>query len=385
MDIPFIYYKHVSGRNFLGRTQDLNVFCNLLSNGENIVIYEAPKSGTGSLLEQAFINLKAGRVKTVPDVFTLTGALQLSELLSGIGDAILRNSGKNAVEYAQLVDQYLQGTHFVFDKEIFASCGKILSINRDVDENDIRAILTLPYRSARDKESKTVLILKEFHNILDIEGGERVCKLLEETFKGLTPVDRQAASYVFTGSKVNAMKEIFEHRHFFVRQVERVRLSTIDTRDLVSSAIQRFLATGKETDRDLLTGMCKIFRCNPWYFNHFCAICDSFSKGYIMEPIIVDALNAIISIHEPRFKAVMGDLTGFQKAFLKAVLDGVTRFSSSDIISQYGLHSSANVRRLKDALCKKEVLTFDAEDKAVILDPLFEYWAGKYYFGTTEK
>ena len=50
------------------------------------------------------------------------------------------------------------------------------------------------------------------------------------------------------------------------------------------------------------------------------------------------------------------------------------------LIKQYGLNSSANVRRLKDALCKKEIVTFDEDETPIVLDPLFEYWVRKEYF-----
>jgi DNA-binding IclR family transcriptional regulator len=76
----------------------------------------------------------------------------------------------------------------------------------------------------------------------------------------------------------------------------------------------------------------------------------------------------------------MNDLTTFQVQLLRAILEGHTRFSSAEVIRQYGLNSSANVRRLKDALCKKEIVTFDEDDNPLILDPLFEYWVRKYYF-----
>ena len=56
------------------------------------------------------------------------------------------------------------------------------------------------------------------------------------------------------------------------------------------------------------------------------------------------------------------------------------KFSASDVIEKYGLNSSANVRRVKDALKKKEVLTFNDKDEPVILDPLFEYWVSKMFF-----
>ena len=127
-------------------------------------------------------------------------------------------------------------------------------------------------------------------------------------------------------------------------------------------------------------GVCRLFEGQVWYINHFISICDSLSKGYIMEPVLLDSLSMLLSIHEPRFKATMYDLTGYQVSMLRAIVDGHTKFSTSEVIERYGLNSSANVRRLKDALCKKEIITFDDKDEPHLLDPLFEYWVKKHYF-----
>jgi hypothetical protein len=78
--------------------------------------------------------------------------------------------------------------------------------------------------------------------------------------------------------------------------------------------------------------------------------------------------------------SIINDLTDHQLSLLRAVLDGVIKFSASDVIEKYRLNSSANVRRVKDALKKKEVLTFNEKDEPVILDPLFEYWVSNIYF-----
>ena len=94
----------------------------------------------------------------------------------------------------------------------------------------------------------------------------------------------------------------------------------------------------------------------------------------------MDALNAILSVHEPRFNVLVNDLTDHQLSLLRAVLDGVVKFSASDVIERYRLNSSANVRRVKDALKKKEIITFNEKDEPVVIDPLFEYWVRKYYF-----
>ena len=108
------------------------------------------------------------------------------------------------------------------------------------------------------------------------------------------------------------------------------------------------------------------------------------TKGFIMEPVLVEALNTLVSIHEPRFRAVMNGLTTHQVNLLRATVDGYVRFSASEVIRAYSLNSSANVKRVKDALMKKEILTFDEEDKPSFLDPLFEYWVKKYFFEVKE-
>jgi hypothetical protein len=162
--------------------------------------------------------------------------------------------------------------------------------------------------------------------------------------------------------------------------VEHVPINPIDAKDIIDYVVKGFLVSGKVIERDLLLGVCKLFRQNIWYINHFASICDSLSKGYIMEPVLLEALDMMISIHEPRFIATMDSLTTFQLSLLKAILEGHQKFSSSEVISKYGLNSSANVLRLKNALCKKEIITFDSMDMPIVLDPLFEYWAKKYYF-----
>ena len=144
---------------------------------------------------------------------------------------------------------------------------------------------------------------------------------------------------------------------------------------------RRVLMQGLDARLHLLP---RLFRGHLWYINHFASICDGMTRGYLMEPGLVDALASLISVHEPRFVDMMSGLTTHQVNLLKATVEGVTRFSSAEVIRQYGLNSSANVKRVKDALMKKEVLEFDEDDKPTIIDPLFEYWVKKYYFEMKE-
>lgn len=375
-----MYSKYVTGKGNIGRKTEARAIANLLGQGENIVIYEAPKTGKTSLVQQAFFNMKSSGADFVSAGVSLLNVRTLRDLATRLGSEVLHAAYGSPQDYTPIVEALLPGTHFVFDPQRYADCGEILSLNWELDQGDLKAALSLPYRAARKCGRKIYVLLDEFQNIMLTEDGDRACRLMEEVFRELDAEDKAAASYIFTGSKVNAMHEIFGTKKYFFRQAERVKIGEIDTREIIDHVIRGLLASGKVIDRDLLLGVCKLFRNNICYINHFSAICDSLTKGYIMEPILNEALSTIVSIHEPRFIATMEDLTTFQVSLLRAVLDGQTKFTSSDVIEQYALNSSANVRRLKDALCKKEIITFSDNGVPSVIDPLFEYWARRYYF-----
>ena len=238
----------------------------------------------------------------------------------------------------------------------------------------------MPYRIASEKNEPMILIIDEFQNIMMIDEGDEILNCMEEVIKEMRTSLKAPFSYIMCGSMINAMKEIFYGGRHLYRCVEHFSLQDVDEKDIVEHLVKGFLASGKVIDRDLLLGACRLFRNNLWYMNHFVSICDSKSKGYIMEPILMEALDCILAIHEPRFRSIMNSLTTHQVNLLAAIIDGCPRLSSSEVVRKYALNSSANVKRVKDALMKKEIVTFDRNDVPTIIDPLFEYWVKKYFY-----
>ena len=385
MDTPFVYNRPVSGRNFIGRKTEVPVLANLLREGENVVMYEPPKSGKDSLLQQVFYDMKLSGMQFNIASLSLLGVRSINDFCLGLGTSLLRLFGASTDEYRVLVAETLGKTHFVFDEQVYETTGSILALGWDLDDDDIRALVALPYRLARRSGRKLYVCIDEFQNVMLTEDGDRLCALIQEVFKSRTADDRAFATYILYGSQVNAMKEIFARRKLFFRQVERVEFNPVEAKDIVESVNRGFLSSGKVIDKELLLGACNLLRSNIYYINFFASICDSLSKGYIMEPVLMEALSDLLAIHEPSFRAVMSDLTTFQVNLLRAIVDGHTRFSSAEVIRNYSLNSSANVRRLKDALCKKEIITFDEDDNPHIIDPLFEYWVTRTYFGKKQE
>ncbi|MCQ2147530.1 MAG: hypothetical protein MJZ16_08445 [Bacteroidales bacterium] len=381
MDSPFIYDKYVTGKNFIGRKADCNILSNLLGAGENVSIYEAPRSGKRSVIQQTLFNMRVAGKPFIIGEFNVFNIRCISDFLIRLVTTAIRTTSTTQDEYKRIIETHLDGTSFEFDQKHFSETGEIVVLRGEPTVNDIHAATRLPYLLSAEKSTPIIIIINEFQNVDLTEDGDKVYKAMEEVLKEMQKTPMPKASYLFSGSEVNAMKSIFEGRKYFYRQVEHFQLRPIETKEFGDHITRSFLSGGKVLDRDLLAGVCKLFRNHPGYINQFVSLCDYMSKGFITEPVLLDALDTIIAINEPRFKAIMNDMTTYQVSLLKAVLDGYSKFSASEVITKYGLNSSANVKRLKEALMKKEVITFDENDIPQIIDPLFEHWVSKYYFG----
>lgn len=378
MDTPFPYAQYVTGKHFIGRKADVTLLGNLLSQGEHVAIYEPPKSGKTSLIQQALYTMRLGGKAFTVGQFPALNIRTPEEFLLRLGATVLKMVAFTTDEIRNLVQRYLRDTHFVFDPVAFSERNQVISLNWELDADDILAMLRLPFRVAADRGDRMIMIVDEFQCLGYLDDPDVILRPLDAVLR--EEQARKLFCFVFCGSGVNAMKAIFEGSRLFSRVVERVRLTPIDEHEIVDHVQRGFLASGKVVNQDLIVGACRLFKGNVWYINQFASICDSMSRGYIMEPVLVDALDCLLSIHGPQFVSIVSNLTTHQISLLRATVEGCIRFSSADIIRKYGLNSSANVKRVKDALMKKEVLTFDENDVPSLEDPLFEYWVKKYYF-----
>jgi len=380
MEGSFIYDKSVTGKNFLGRKSDVTAMKNFLLNGENVLIYDIPKTGKSSLIDQTILQIKTSGQAHDKVLLDLLNIRSVEEFLLSLGSKILAQCGTTSYDRSQAVIKYLEGTNFSSTLLSKTRQDKLICLKDKYTEDDVTAILSLASKVGEEKGKRIFVILEEFQNIMQCDGGEDICRIFNKFLSERNESDKSWSNFIFCGSSFNAMREIFDEKKIFFRTFERCRISQIETKEIVEFIVKGFLSSGKVIDRDLLVAICEMFHNHIWYIIHFCAICDSLSKGYVMEPILNEGMDILLSIHEPKFKAMMNDLTTFQISLLKAIVDGNTKFSSTDVINNYGLNSSANVRRLKDALYKKEIISFNEKNEGYILDPLFEYWVRTRFF-----
>ena len=331
METPFIYDKYVTAKYFIGRKKECGILGNLLAAGEHVVMYEPPKTGKMSLIQQTLINMRSSGVQFITACIDMFNVRTMHEFLLRFGTTVMKAALSTPDQYKDAIQRYLEGTHFVFDRERFYQDGSIVSLNWSPDRNDMEKMMRLPGLLAADRGMQFYVIFKEFQSIMFSDEYETLFSVMEAMFK--EQPTRPGASFIMTGSRVNAMKLIFAERKFFYRQVVHLPIEPVENREIIDHVVRGFLyGSGKSFDRDLAMGACELFKCNLWYINHLASICDLMSKGFINESIMTDALKCMLALHEPRFMSMMDDLTDHQISLLRAVLDGVIKFSASDVI-----------------------------------------------------
>lgn len=95
--------------------------------------------------------------------------------------------------------------------------------------------------------------------------------------------------------------------------------------------------------------------------------------------IINRAFQDIIGQLSLLFANIIDALTPKQISFLIAVADGITNFSSKEVLSKYRLGTSANIKNLKKVATEKDLIDTLPGNKIELQDPAFAYWLKHIY------
>lgn len=361
MDIPFDYKNAVVGADFLSRKKELNTITNYLRQKQNVLIYDSPKTGKRSLVQQTLLNLQKLAYPFKVCNVNLFNVRSSDVLFRNMAHQIASGISNTLEEWNEFSQKYLANAS--------------LDSEEHLTDEQIKNIINLPERLSEEYQTNYIVYFEDFQNILLFDDPDAVFKILEKEWKG-----HVATTYLITGSQVNAMKHIFEEVKYFYRFAEYLPLAPLEEKAVTDQIMRTFLKVGRVVDQNLAEMIYESVGGHPSYIWQISSIAFNLTKGYLNDKIVQEAIYSVLAIHDTYFRSIVDDLSNYQISFLRAIYDGVTRFSSVSIIEQYKLNSSANVHRLKEALKKKEIVTFDEKDEPVIIDPLFKIWLTKFYF-----
>ncbi|MEF9986005.1 MAG: hypothetical protein RSC28_03730 [Bacteroidales bacterium] len=375
MESPFEYNKFVTGSNFIGRTKEVGILCNLLKERSNILIYSQARTGKKSLVCNSLDKLKQESYHFTMCNINLFNIRCIEAMMLKYTNEIFTCFSSSATEWNMLLKKYAPSAPYVIDEMSHSKPKFTYSEKELLSDSQIEEIIKLPEYLANENNTHIIMYVEQFQDILLFDDPHRVFNLLEKGWKQHLKVN-----YIITGERYNAMCEIFEEKKYFYHFAEQIKIVPIDEKIFTDYIVKGFLKAGKVVQPDLALSIYGTVGGDPWYVQHLASICFDMTRGYLNDTIVEQAVWCLINLHDYQFHSIVYGLSKHQLRFIKAILEGVTKFSSADILDKYKLNSSANVNRLKDALTKKEIITFDDKKEAVFMDPLLKLWFQKYFF-----
>ena len=375
MESPFEYNNPVAGTSFIGRTKELALLCSLIRERNNVLIYEPPKTGKKSLIYNAFDKLKQESYPYVLCTLNLFNIRCAEAMMLKYINELTAQFASSAEEWNKILKKYLPSVPYKLNGHLSGKLQFTYITKELLSESQLKELLAFPEKLGKDFNSHILVYLEQFQDLLLFEDSDRILGILGKVWK-----THRNVTYIITGERTNSMNEIFKKKKYFYNSVQKIDLAPIEERIFSDYIINRFLKAGKVVRPELASYIYNVVEGHPWYIQHLASICFDLTRGCLNEQIVARAIECLVNLHYPQFHYSVFVLSKHQLRFIKALVDGHTQLSTSGIIEEYNLNSSANVNRLKAALSKKEIITLNEKKEVIFLDPLLKLWFKNYFF-----
>lgn len=373
MASPFVFIKEVVGDLFVGRREELAWLSSNMLNGQDTILIASPRYGKTSLVRQALLQVQKQDFNIKFCYINLFNVRKEVDFYTKLANQALKAFCETTDDWEVLVRNFLP------------LCNPVVEINNRVNEVKVQfdqerllqhgdECLNFFQRYAESIGIKIIVCIEEFQNIElfddEIRFQKRYAKLLKQ---------HNLVSYVLSGGKKNAMREVFENpKKPFFKFGDIFVFQPIEEKLLSDHIVRNFSKSGRVIRKEQAEKLCSIVKGHPYYVQLLTNLVWENTKGFVTDQTMDSSENELLDYCHTEFIYRIDDLSNHQISYLRAIIDGVDRFCSTESIVQYDLHSSANVARVRSALLKKEILEF-VRSKPYFIDPVFEIWFKNVY------
>lgn len=374
MEIPFVYGKIVADNDFTDREIETRQLVSNFLSQTNTAIISPRRWGKSSLVNKAidtvsrsdsnilFVKMNAFKCETPQDFYELLARRTVEEISSS-AETLL----SNAKEFISRLLPKLS---------ISDPAGRYeMSFGIDLKNNPIgEDILDLPQQIASKRRKKIVVCIDEFQQIGEFTDSLEFQKILRSHWQ-----EQPDVAYILYGSKKHMMLNIFgEYGSPFYKFGDIMFLPKISRENWIDYVKVRFSQTGKSITDKAAGHLADLVDNHPYYVQQLSQFTWLRTDAICSEEIVDAAFQGMLDSLNLQFVNLMDSLTEKQRSFLCAVSDGVNNLSSIDTLTRYRLGTSGNIRIIKGALKKRDMIE-ETGHQVRIQDPVFNQWIQKVY------
>lgn len=376
MEAPFVYGRIADKQNFTDRKDEVALLSQNFSSLINTVIISPRRWGKTSLVNKCARLLSEKNKDILVCQVDIFNCRTEEQFYTAYANALMRVSTSAWEEFVAGVKKYLGRMAPVVSLSE-GSQSYELSFGISFKENRLSydEILDLPQQIAKDKGKKIIVCIDEFQNINEYEDSLAFQRKLRAHWQKQTSV-----CYCLYGSKRHMLLDIFnDYSMPFYKFGDILFLQKIKREDWIAFISKRFADTGKQISDELCGMIADKMKNHPYYTQQLSQQTWLRTLDVCSEEIVAEAFNSLIGQLSLLFTNIIDSLTSRQISFLIAVADGIVNFSSKDVLKQYQLGTSANIKNLRKATLEKDLIDILPGNVIEIQDPAFEYWLKNGY------
>ncbi|MBO6025752.1 MAG: ATP-binding protein [Bacteroidales bacterium] len=368
MNTPFTFGKTVSGENFTDRENDTAKLVSNLQYGVNTFIVSPRRWGKTSLVKKAKSMAENERLKIV--YVDVQQCRSEEEFCERYASAVLTQTANKMDEWLENAKTFLSRFSFGVNASPDPSSEMSLKIHLSSKERSNEDLLQLPESIAKRKKIHVVVCVDEFQQIGNFADTLQFQTKLRSVWQ-----HHELTSYCLFGSRKHMMETLFDDPSKpFYKFGDIIYLQRIPTDYWINYITKRFRSAKKTITKKQAVWIVEQVDGNSSYVQQLSWYVFQRTQTKVTANILSDALQELVDQCRDLFETKTENLTAYQMNFLKAVADGVhSGFSTTRVIEDYRLGSSANVSIVKKALIEKDLIIIENQ-KVIFNDPVMGLW-----------
>lgn len=370
METPFVFGKIASDVEFTDRQYETQHLLNNFNGLVNTVLISPRRWGKSSLVSRSagmYCNQSENNVVVFLDLFNCRTE---TKFYQEFANAVIAATNSVFNDFVASALKYLSRFAPSFSASDLAGTYEF-TFGIDVRDRkmSLDEILDLPQTIAKDKGLKIVVCIDEFQTIKEYDDPLDFQRTLRAHWQKHTDV-----SYCLYGSKRNMMIDLFsDPKNPFYKFGDMIFLQKISKEEWIPFIVSRYDDTGKQIAEDVAAYIADRVENHPYYVQQLSQLSWFRTTKECTMDIVDSAFEGLEAQLGLVFSLIIDSLTPTQIGFLQAVANGETSFTSQEVLNKYKLGSSANVKNIKNALEKKELIDI-LPDSITIQDPVFKHW-----------
>ncbi len=376
---PFNYGKLAEENYFTNRNKEAKWLEAQVNAGINCMLISPRRWGKSSLIQHVAGQMKRKNKKIFFCFVDLYNVRTEKEFLELYASSIIKATSGTIEDAVRNIKNIFKQLIPSISISPDAANEFELSFNWKELKKNMGEVLNLPEKIARQKNIQVIVCVDEFQNISFMEDGVAFQKKLRAHWQL-----HQKVNYVLYGSRRHLIMDFFTKSSMpFYRFGEILFLEKIEESHWVKYITGRFTATGKNISLPLAATIAQMMENHPYYVQQLSQVVWQHTAKTVQATNIDGAVEDLLDQYTILYQKEVDMLTNFQLNFLKAMCNKETSFSSSRVLKDYHLGTSANITRIKSTLQNHEIIDVIGK-KNSFNDPLFEIWLKKRYFKWSE-